>query len=128
MTNNTVSPLSVQLAHTLRGHTSDVNTVIFSPTHSTSPLLASCSSDKTIRLWDVKTGNIIRIFNGHTDWVQYHFIIIDVILRCHVVYFHQMMIIYYLHPLIQQLHYGILKVDHLFIHLKDTLVMYVIVI
>jgi WD40 repeat protein len=45
--------LSVQLAHTLRGHTSDVNTVIFSPSHSVSPLLASCSSDKTIRLWNL---------------------------------------------------------------------------
>jgi WD40 repeat protein len=44
--------VSVRLAHTLRGHTSDVNTVIFSPTHSRSPLLASCSSDKTIRLWN----------------------------------------------------------------------------
>lgn len=53
MTNDAVCPLSVQLVHTLRGHTSDVNTVIFSPGHSTSPLLASCSSDKTIRLWNV---------------------------------------------------------------------------
>jgi WD40 repeat protein len=54
MTKDTSSaPLSVQLIHTLRGHTSDVNTVIFSPTHSTSPLLASCSSDKTIRLWNL---------------------------------------------------------------------------
>jgi WD40 repeat protein len=46
-------PLSVQLAHTLRGHTSDVNTVIFSPIHSAAPLLASCASDKTIRLWNL---------------------------------------------------------------------------
>lgn len=53
MTNNNVSPVSVQLVHTLRGHTSDVNTVVFSPTHSTSSLVASCSSDKTIRLWNL---------------------------------------------------------------------------
>jgi len=51
--NDTSPSLSVQLAHTLRGHTSDVNAVIFSPTHSTSPLFASCSSDKTIRLWNL---------------------------------------------------------------------------
>jgi WD40 repeat protein len=50
-------PLSVQLAHTLRGHTSDVNTVIFSPIHSAAPLLASCASDKTIRLWNFNDKN-----------------------------------------------------------------------
>jgi WD40 repeat protein len=50
---DTLPSVSVQLAHTLRGHTSDVNSVIFSPTHSTSPLLASCSSDKTVRLWNL---------------------------------------------------------------------------
>ncbi|UJR16374.1 hypothetical protein I4U23_003277 [Adineta vaga] len=48
-----VSPVSIRLVQTLRGHTSDVNTVIFSPTHSVSPLLASCSSDKTVRLWNL---------------------------------------------------------------------------
>ena len=53
MTNDTVARLSVQLAHTLVGHTSDVNAVIFSPIHSNTPLLASCSSDKTIRLWNL---------------------------------------------------------------------------
>ncbi|CAF1003515.1 unnamed protein product [Adineta ricciae] len=51
--NDTSSSISVRLVHTLGGHTSDVNTVIFSPTHSASPLLASCSSDKTIRLWNL---------------------------------------------------------------------------
>ena len=51
--NDTSCSISVRLVHTLAGHTSDVNTVIFSPTHSVSPLLASCSSDKTIRLWNL---------------------------------------------------------------------------
>lgn len=51
MTNGSVPPLSVQLSQTLRGHTSDVNAVLFSPTSS--HLLASCSSDKTIRLWNL---------------------------------------------------------------------------
>lgn len=45
--------ISVKLLHTLNGHTSDVNAVIFSPTHSTPTLVASCSSDKTIRLWNL---------------------------------------------------------------------------
>ena len=53
MINHSSSSLSVQLAYTLSGHTSDVNGVIFSPTPSMSPLLASCSSDKTIRLWNL---------------------------------------------------------------------------
>lgn len=44
----TSGSLSVELVHTLRGHTSDVNTVLFS-----SSFLASCSSDKTIRLWNL---------------------------------------------------------------------------
>ena len=54
MTNDTTSDsLSVQLVQTFRGHTSDVNTVLFSPREGSSPLLASCSSDKTIRLWNL---------------------------------------------------------------------------
>jgi len=53
MTNSVVPQLSVELVHTFRGHTSDVNSVIFSRTSSSSPLIASCSSDKTIRLWNL---------------------------------------------------------------------------
>ncbi len=69
MTNNTVSSVSVQLAHTLRGHTTDVNTVIFSPTHSISPLLASCSSDKTIRLWNLNNQSS-TVLTRHTYQVH----------------------------------------------------------
>lgn len=36
-----------------RGHTSDVNNVIFHPNQIT---LASCSDDNTIKLWNTKTG------------------------------------------------------------------------
>ncbi|CAF1321569.1 unnamed protein product [Didymodactylos carnosus] len=42
--------LCVKLLHTLYGHTSDVNSCIFSP-----KLLVSCSSDKTIRAWNLDT-------------------------------------------------------------------------
>ncbi|CAF1124589.1 unnamed protein product [Adineta steineri] len=61
--------LSIQLAHTLRGHTSDVNSVIFSPTHAEKPLLASCSSDKTIRLWNL-TSLTSKALTRHTYQVH----------------------------------------------------------
>ncbi|MDQ2995838.1 MAG: hypothetical protein M3R61_02100 [Chloroflexota bacterium] len=39
--------------HTLRGHTSTIVGLDWSPTE---PILASCGWDGTIRLWDVETG------------------------------------------------------------------------
>lgn len=72
MTNSTVSPLSVELVQTLRGHTSDVNSVIFSRTPSSSsslPLLASCSSDKTIRLWNLTDQSSVTL-TRHTYQVH----------------------------------------------------------
>lgn len=80
MTNDSGSPLSVHLIHTLRGHTSDVNTVIFSPTHSTSPLLASCSSDKTIRLWNLDDQTSVSL-TRHT--YQVHCLAFSPILNDH---------------------------------------------
>ena len=47
---------------TLEGHWSAVNSVCFSPDGT---LLASGSSDATIRLWDVKTGNRLHTLTGH---------------------------------------------------------------
>ncbi|CAM4758295.1 unnamed protein product [Rotaria magnacalcarata] len=69
MASDKPSVLSVQLVHTLSGHVSDVNAVIFSPTHSTSPLLASCSSDKTIRLWNLNDQSS-TILTRHTYQVH----------------------------------------------------------
>jgi predicted NACHT family NTPase len=48
---------------TLSGHTDYVNSVAFSPDGR---LLASGSSDKTIKLWDVATGSLVRTLSGHT--------------------------------------------------------------
>jgi WD40 repeat protein len=56
-----VDKISVQL-----GHSDDVNSVAFSPDGR---LALSGSSDKTLRLWEVKSGREIRSFNEHSDSV-----------------------------------------------------------
>ena len=56
-----------QLKATLEGHTGVVWSVAFSPDSKT---LASGSFDKTVRLWDVETGQLLHIFTGHTSEVM----------------------------------------------------------
>ena len=48
------------------GHTDEVISVAFSPDSS---MLASGSSDKTVRLWEVSTGIHLRTFRGHSRFV-----------------------------------------------------------
>jgi WD40 repeat protein len=55
-----------QLVRTLTGHSESVNSVAFSPDGR---LLASGSSDWTIKLWDVATGREVRTLTGHTSSV-----------------------------------------------------------
>jgi WD40 repeat protein len=55
------------IALTLTGYTSDVWSVAFSPDGR---LLASGSNDKTIKLWEVASGSLVRTLSGHTDWVR----------------------------------------------------------
>ncbi|MFF7127497.1 trypsin-like peptidase domain-containing protein [Streptomyces sp. NPDC008240] len=50
----------------LSGHTNLVSSVAFCPDGRT---LASASSDRTVRLWDVATGRTRAILRGHTDSV-----------------------------------------------------------
>ena len=50
----------------LRGHTDAVRGVAFSRDGA---LLASCSDDKTARLWSVATAAPLRVLEGHTNWV-----------------------------------------------------------
>ncbi len=61
----------------LQGHTSRVGTVAFSPLHSMSLrqeeqglMLASGSDDQTVRIWDVETGQCLKVLRGHTNWVR----------------------------------------------------------
>jgi WD40 repeat protein len=60
------APVLSRLRRNLTGHTDYVNRVAFSPD---STLLATASSDKTARLWDVTTGQTTRILTGHTDYL-----------------------------------------------------------
>ena len=49
------------------GHSDTVMSVKFS---SDGVFLASGSSDRTIKLWDMQTGGIVRAFLGHEQWVS----------------------------------------------------------
>ena len=50
----------------LSGHTGSVFSLVFSPDGTS---LVSGGSDKTIKLWDMKTGGVVKTFQGHTDSV-----------------------------------------------------------
>ena len=54
------------LLNILKGHSSDVNSVVFSPDGKT---LASGSDDKTIKLWNPKTGKEIYTVKANSQWV-----------------------------------------------------------
>ncbi|MEH2024493.1 serine/threonine-protein kinase [Nostoc sp.] len=49
-----------------KGHSSDVNSVAFSPDGIT---LGSASDDKTIKLWNLASGKEIRTLEGHSNWI-----------------------------------------------------------
>lgn len=51
----------------LSSHTGLVGSLTFS---LDGDLLVSGSRDKTIKLWDIQTGGVIRTFYGHTGWVS----------------------------------------------------------
>jgi WD40 repeat protein len=61
------SHLSIQLLHTLKGHTAHILFVQFSPDGE---MLATSSSDTTIRLWDTATGKLCKTLTSHANWVR----------------------------------------------------------
>jgi WD40 repeat protein len=48
------------------GHSKAIMRIV---SHPKQPILASCSADTTVRLWNTDTGKPLRTLNGHTDWV-----------------------------------------------------------
>ncbi|MBD2568630.1 protein kinase domain-containing protein [Anabaena lutea] len=56
-------PSGIFLERTLSGHSRWVGSVAYSPDGQT---LASGSRDTTIKLWDVKTGNLLQTLTGHS--------------------------------------------------------------
>ena len=57
---------TAQLKATLEGHTDLVWSVAFRPN---GVMLASASWDRTVRLWNVNTGNLLHTLTGHTNEV-----------------------------------------------------------
>ncbi len=57
----------VSVRQTLTGHTNSVWAVVISPDGQT---IASGSEDDTIKIWNLKTGQLLRSLSGHTDTIR----------------------------------------------------------
>ncbi|MGC1395197.1 MAG: serine/threonine-protein kinase [Coleofasciculaceae cyanobacterium] len=68
LTNNITTHQTIPIAKTINGHNSFINYLLISPDGQT---LASASADKTIKLWNLATGQEIRTLRGHTSFVNY---------------------------------------------------------
>ncbi|MGL5081310.1 MAG: protein kinase domain-containing protein [Microcoleaceae cyanobacterium] len=63
----TESPVTCNLANTFEGHTAAIETIAIGPN---SYLLASGSTDQSIRLWNLKTGQLLHQFLRHQSSVK----------------------------------------------------------
>jgi WD40 repeat protein len=61
-----LTPPGGSLVRTLKGHTSNVTGVAITPDGRRA---VSASCDKTLRLWDLESGQTLRTLEGHTNWV-----------------------------------------------------------
>lgn len=60
-------PLGVKLVRTLRGHKGVVSSIAFDPEGLT---LASASRDRTVKLWEARSGRLLRTLRGHENSVM----------------------------------------------------------
>ncbi|MFB8790404.1 MAG: protein kinase [Potamolinea sp.] len=67
-TTNFIGQDQISVAKTITGHSSFVNYAIISPDGQT---LASASADKTIKIWNLTTGQEIRTLQGHSSFINY---------------------------------------------------------
>ena len=54
------------MARTLRGHTDDITALALS---AKGDRLVSASDDKTLKVWNLRTGALLRTLKGHTATV-----------------------------------------------------------
>ncbi|MBC8284910.1 MAG: WD40 repeat domain-containing protein, partial [Nitrospinae bacterium] len=64
---NKGSSLTLSSIKRLNGHTKPIKTVAFNPDGKT---LATGSSDKTIIIWDAKSGSPLKVLKGHTGKIK----------------------------------------------------------
>ncbi|MFN5138361.1 MAG: NB-ARC domain-containing protein [Pseudanabaena sp.] len=64
-TPQTLEP-DLQPFQVLRGHSDRILSTTFSPDGQ---ILASGSADRTIKLWDVNTGKLLKTLQGHRSWI-----------------------------------------------------------
>ncbi len=60
-------PPGFRKVFSLRGHTGDVMCAVFSPDGNR---IASAGWDRTVRLWDARTGQPLRELTGHTEMIR----------------------------------------------------------
>jgi WD40 repeat protein len=60
-------PETISLANTLNGHSKRVSSIAMTPDGQ---LIASGSEDKTIKLWNLRTGKLLRTLSGHSEGIR----------------------------------------------------------